>query len=325
MSNEFARIVQEMSTFDKSRNNLLSSMHKRIMQLQPERSISGSGESMQIIVRNQRDWDDVVLEIMEGNLVSKWLSTERLLAVGNALRELEITSLEEVYKLLGGSSKPIPPKILLSELTSVFTVIVMRKTETSGKKKKTLFVSNDCAYLCRNSATEKIINFLDGEINKVIDEVILAAVLKYMPDFSEAEVQQLIDEISEEVEALEEDVSTPNMQPYLDGFGILELQDLDTPQLLDSVSEFDADKLPADTELDNIDQLPNPRPPGRGRQPYHKKYPALVSTVQHFLESVGFEAQRRRRTDVGVALGLGSFLKQLKIHVEKEIAGLIIS
>ena len=91
-----------------------------------------------------------------------------------------------------------------------------------------------------------------------------------MPDFSEAEVQKLIDEISEEVEALEEDVSTPNMQPYLDGFGILELQDLDTPQLLDSVSEFDADKLPADTELDNIDQLPNPRPPGRGRQPYHK-------------------------------------------------------
>ena len=139
-------------------------------------------------------------------------------------------------------------------------------------------------------STEKIINFLDGEIDKVVDEVILAAVLKYMPDFSEAEVQKLIDEISEEVEALEEDVSTPNMQPYLDGFGILELQDLDTPQLLDSVSEFDADKLPADTELDNIDQLPNPRPPGRGRQPCHKKYLALVSTVQHFLESVGSEA-----------------------------------
>ena len=124
----------------------------------------------------------------------------------------------------------------------------------------------------------------------IVDEVILASVLKNMPDFSEAEVQKLIDEISEEVEALEEDVSTPNMQPYLDGFGILELQD--TPQLLDSVSEFDADKLPADTELDNIDQLPNPRPPGRGRQSYQKKYPALVSPVQHFLESVGFEAQR---------------------------------
>ena len=157
MSNEFACIVQEMSTFDKSRNNLLSSMHKRIMQLQPERSISGSGESMQIIVRNQRDWDDVVLDIMEGNLVSKWSSTERLLAVGNALRELEITSLEEVYKLLGGSSKPIPPKILLSELSSVFPVIVMCKT--SGKKKKTLFVSNDCAYLCGNSALRKSSTF----------------------------------------------------------------------------------------------------------------------------------------------------------------------
>ena len=83
----------------------------------------------------------------------------------------------------------------------------------------------------------------------IVDEVILAAVLKHMPDFSEAEVQKLIDGISDKVKVLKKDVSTPNSQPCLDGFGILELQD--TSQLLDSISEFDADKLPADIVLDN--------------------------------------------------------------------------
>ena len=49
----------------------------------------------------QHEWDmhNTVLDIQEGlQLASQILTTERLLAVGNALCELAIISLEQVYK-----------------------------------------------------------------------------------------------------------------------------------------------------------------------------------------------------------------------------------
>ena len=90
--------------------------------------------------------------------------------------------------------------------------------------------------------------------------------------------------------------------------------------LLDSVNDFDADRLPADTEVElentSIPQGHSKNKPGR--IPYYKKYPKLVNVVTDFLKTSrsGFKAQYRKRTEVGVALGMGGSLQQLKEHVE---------
>ena len=49
-----------------------------------------------------------------------------------------------------------------------------------------------------------------------------------------------------------------------------------------------------------------------------------MNVVTEFLESTGFQAQLRRRTEVGVALRMGAMLANLKKHIQAAIKGIVI-
>ena len=107
---------------------------------------------------------------------------------------------------------------------------------------------------------------------------------------------------------------TPEVVPEVTVGGFKMLQLSETERMLDSysVDEFHVDKIPIDTEIEatNVDSFHTLHETAGtrtqkqvGRIPYYKKYPALVNVVTEFLESTGFQAQLRQRTEVGVALG----------------------
>ena len=122
----------------------------------------------------------------------------------------------------------------------------------------------------------------------MINEVVCEVIKKHIPKLNTSKVGSLV----------------------LNGFGALKL--IDTPHLLDSVDEFQQNKLPADTELDNV---PVAHPRSIGKRPRSYSISCEVFCVSYYRAllpgSVGYQAQRHKRSDVGVALGMRSSLKRI--------------
>ena len=120
--------------------------------------------------------------------------------------------------------------------------------------------------------------------------------------------------------------------PIFEEFKVIEL--LDTEHILDSVDNFDAEGVPTDynyeveTEqcsADIPDLHAEQKKKNTGPLLYLVRYPALVGIVATYLEANGFQAQARRRNEVGTALSMGVSLISLKKHVEECITDLVIS
>ena len=131
----------------------------------------------------------VQIQLSEDTQQSKYFVKDDLLFLGTILRELEVlTSTELVQLLLAVRKMSTTVSVVNKELPLIFPCMVMkRKCFTDF-----LFLSNDTMLLCGESAKQKMINFWDGEIDKIADEVVINAIMQNIPDISSVEVEQIL-------------------------------------------------------------------------------------------------------------------------------------
>ena len=328
---------------DSNRNNLLRNM-KKMLDQKTKFPKDVTDSEINFSTSCDKTWDEALGDIFsEASSPSKFFEKRVLLALGSFIQEYEVVTNVELLDLLLELGKVAPPLRIFKELEGFLPIIFCQHKEQSSF----LIISRDCVLFSGNTIGEKVISFLDTEVDSFVDGIIEEKLKSRFPQMTNDEIFQVLhptiqnvddqNELNSETEPTMEQLAEECIDFVLDN--VFEKVGLGTADLalgcIDFIVENVFEKVGlckeqvakecVDSILDNVFEEVGLGKKVRGRKPYYVRYPALKNTVINYLEMNGFKAQRRRRTDVGEVLAMGGSLKALKEYVENEIDNIVIS
>ena len=191
---QLSEVVIDITTFssivntrDEKRNSYLSSIQKRLKEVNRKVDLE---PAISANILCTKSWEEVMCEIENSQplQMSKLIDKQTLLYMGNMIQAVEIVTSSELCTLVRGArGVDFTVGNINSELPSIFPCMVVKRQGSVDL----LFVSKDSLVLCGDTAFEKLVNFWDGEIEKVVDDTVEKVLKTQIPDISAEDLEAI--------------------------------------------------------------------------------------------------------------------------------------